>query len=123
MLVKRTILVVVTVGALLMGACGGDDDGGEANGTGDGGGGGGGLQITASGTAYDPESLTAPAGDIEVSLTNEDGIAHTFTIDDLDVDLEVDGDSSDSVSFSAEAGTFEYNCRFHSQMTGDLTVE
>src|SRR5918999_4859645 len=65
---KRTILVVLAAATLIMGACGGDDDGGSANGGGNGGDGGGGLQITASGTAFDTDSLSAPAGEVEVTL-------------------------------------------------------
>jgi plastocyanin len=122
----RTILVVLTASALMLGACGGDDDeGGESNGGGgsEGGGSGGAIELVASGTAFEPTSLSGPAGDMEVSFTNEDGVTHTFTIDDLDVDLQVDGGNSDSVSFTAEAGTYEYRCTIHSQMTGELTAE
>ena len=124
-MIRRTMLAVLAAAALFIGACGGDDGGGAANGGAaeNGSGGGGGLQITASGTAFDTDSLSAPAGEIEVTLTNEDGTTHTFTIDDLDADLEVDGGNSDSTTFEAEAGTYEYRCRFHSSMTGELTVE
>jgi plastocyanin len=127
-MIRRSMLVVLAALALFIGACGGDDGGGgtatgEAAENGGDGGGGGGLQITASGTAFDTDSLSAPAGELEVTLTNEDGTTHTFTIDDLDVNLEVEGGNSDSTSFEAEAGTYEYHCRFHSSMTGELTVE
>lgn len=115
----RPIILVTFAAALVAAACGGGDgnrtDGGRA--------GGGGLQVIGSGSFFDPESLTAPAGDIEVTLNNEDSVGHTFTIEDLDVDLVVAGGHSDSASFSAKPGNYSYICRFHTQMTGELTVE
>jgi hypothetical protein len=72
------IVIAALVVALVVTSC--SDDGGSTNaGDGDA---GGGLQVVASGTSFDPESLPASSGDVAVSLVNEDGVSHTFTIED-----------------------------------------
>ncbi len=53
-----------------------------------------------------------------LEFTNEDGFAHTFTMDDGSVDEEVAGGESATVTIST-AGPF--HCTIHASMTG--TVE
>jgi len=46
------------------------------------------VAIESRNAAYSTTSLAAPAGQVTVVLTNHDLFWHTFTIDELDVDLE-----------------------------------
>lgn len=58
-----------------------------------------------------------------VTVTNEDGVAHTFTSEDDVFDSDSIG-TGESFQFTFdEAGEYTYFCEFHPQMTGTLTVE
>jgi hypothetical protein len=35
------------------------------------------------------EIITAPAGDVRIVVKNDDPLLHTFTIDDLDIDVSL----------------------------------
>lgn len=109
--------------AMLVAGCGDDDDSatdtGGADTTEAAGGTGG---VTMADTAFDPTALTVAAG-ASIPLTNEDTFAHTFTIDDADIDVEVAGSESGEATAPSDPGDYEFRCRFHSNMTGTLTVE
>jgi plastocyanin len=111
-------LLIMTL-ALGVAACGDDDDddaattedaGGEA------------ADITISGSAFDPSTLESAAGDVSWTVSNEDGFAHTFTSDDLGFDESIDGGASATVNVALEAGTYEFHCKIHPSMTGEITV-
>ena len=50
-------------------------------------------------------SLATPAGQVTVVLTNHDLFCHTFTIDELDVDLETPLGGTREATFTAPPGT------------------
>jgi plastocyanin len=109
--------------SLLLAACGGDDDGGEE--TGGGGetaetGGGGATSITIADFAFDPNTISV-SGPTEVTITNEDTAAHTFTLDDGSVDQEIAAGESATVTVDVTEST-GFVCRFHPQMTGTVEV-
>jgi plastocyanin len=115
----RALLATAVTGVLLFTACGGDDDGGA-------GGGSETLQVTARDFEFADTSPSAPAGtDVMVEFTNEGEAEHSFTVEDLDVEVEADGGESATTTFTAdEAGTYEFHCEYHpDQMTGELTIE
>jgi plastocyanin len=110
--------------ALLVAACSSDDGGGSTASTGGGstgstgGGGEGGTSVTIANFAFDPNSITlAAAGD--VTVTNNDSAAHTFTADDGSFDVQVDPGATETVSITGSTG---FHCSFHPQMTGSVTV-
>ncbi|MDQ4124580.1 MAG: cupredoxin domain-containing protein, partial [Actinomycetota bacterium] len=110
--------------ALLGAACGGDD-GGDGGGAASGGAGGGSaVTLTAKEFAWDPGTLTAPAGS-SVDLVNEDEAKHNLTIEDAGVDEDVDGGETVTVDLGdLEAGSYEFVCEYHPDtMTGTLEVE
>jgi plastocyanin len=108
--------------SLVLAACGGDDD--------DGGGGetaatgatetGGGTSITIADFAFDPNTISV-SGPTEVTITNDDSAAHTFTLDDGSVDQEIAAGESATVTVDVTEST-GFICRFHPQMTGTVEV-
>ena len=120
------VAVLLVAAALVVSACGGDDDDSGSNGGGDGGGEAQSIEVTAANFAFDPTTIEAePGQEIEVTLANEDDAEHSFTITDLDVEVEAAGGESADVSFSApDSGSLEFFCKYHpEQMTGEVAVD
>jgi plastocyanin len=86
------------------------------------------TEFTVEGTEFQftPDSLTAPAGQIKVTLVNVGGIEHDFVIDELSVDIHTDVGETADQTFTASAGTYDFYCSIpgHRQagMEGVLTV-
>ena len=114
--------------AFLLGACGSDDSGGgsESNGSSNDGGGGTAqtVEVTASDFEFQPTSLSVdPGAEVSVSLTNDGETAHTFTVSDVDFEVQAEAGASAEGTFTApDSGTIDYVCAFHSNMTGTITV-
>ena len=74
---------------------------------------------------FDPPNLTYSVGDtVTLELTSEAEF-HTFTVDDLDIDVGVDAGSTETLTFTFDkAGTFEIICVPHEflGMVGTITV-
>lgn len=111
--------------AFVLAACGGDDEGGGTTDTTGGTTGtetgtGGGAAITIEGFAFDPSTISV-SGPTEITITNNDSAAHTFTLDDGSVDEEIAGGASATVTVDVSAST-GFACRFHPAMTGTVEV-
>ncbi len=129
---RLALIVVVATTLLLASACGAEPEAASSGGTnGEGGAGGGGgtggggaAEVVASDFTFSPGKLALePGAEVELTLRNEDSTTHSFTSDDLGIDIEAEGGASASTSLTApESGTAEFHCRFHSQMTGEITV-
>jgi len=108
-------------------ACGGDDGGSDSSG-----GGAGGLTVTADESgqlSWDPTELTAPAGEVTITLENPAPVAHDIKIEGNGVEEGSDlviGDSAD-VTAQLKPGEYSYICTVpgHEEagMSGTLTVE
>lgn len=84
---------------------------------------GGDVRVVAERILFHPAGIPVDAGEISVHVTNRDGTRHTFTIDELDVDLNLPPNSSQRVTFTAEPGTYRFYCRPHTPgMEGQLVV-
>ena len=123
---RKRVFVALFAAALLVAACGGGDDATETAPDND----AGGAQplpvtVTAANLAFDQDALTAHAThEVELTLVNDDSTAHTFTIDELDVDVEAGPGEEATTTFTPdEIGTLEFYCRFHPAMKGELKVE
>ena len=82
------------------------------------------LELVAKDIEFEQTSLQAEAGGVSVFVDNEDSTLHTFTIEELDVDLDVPASKSARVTFDAEPGEYEFFCEPHKEdMKGTLTVE
>lgn len=106
---------------LLLAACGGSSsDGGD--GGGGGGGGGGGLTLTIKDFAFLPNTLSAPGGQqATLTITNEDSVTHSFTLDDGGVSRDVPAGQTVQVTVPFPAsGTAGFHCKFHPSITGTL---
>ena len=110
---------------LLAAACGGDDTPTDAD---QGGGspsesastGGGGSDLTIVDFGFSPTELSVTEGQT-ISITNSGDVSHTFTTDDDAIDQTISpGETVDVTLTGVASGGF--HCRFHSQMTGTLTV-
>ena len=71
-------------------------------------------------------SLATPAGQVTVVLTNQDLFWHTFTIDELHVDLEARLGGTPEATFTAPPGSYRFYCRVPAHvaagMEGTLTI-
>ena len=143
----RTLTTLLAVLALALAACGGDDDGGggdaaatstptptatseDSGGGGGGGGGGGSIEVAApedGSLVFEPDQLTASAGEIEVEFDNPSTVPHAFAIDGQDTETaEITGDSA-TAGYDLEAGEYTFYCPVaghrEAGMEGTLTVE
>jgi plastocyanin len=84
-----------------------------------------GVEVVAANFAFSPTSVPVEAGaEIELTFTNDDDAQHSFTADDLGVDLVVEGGSSDSTTFTApDSGSVDFVCKFHQSMTGTISTD
>lgn len=82
------------------------------------------IVVTAAKIEFVPGDITAAAGSKGVWIENKDGIHHTFTIEELGVDLEIPALKAKRVEFDARTGTYEYICTIpgHENMRGTLTI-
>lgn len=107
---------------LLAAACGGNDTPPSGNGgsPSESASSGGGADLTIVSFAFSPTALSVTEGQT-ITITNTADIAHTFTTDDGAIDQTVSpGETVDVKLTGVTSGGF--HCRFHSQMTGTLTV-
>jgi plastocyanin len=110
---------------LAVAACGGDDDGDD----GDAANGGGSVTVETPGLEFDPDEITASAGEeLEITLNNTDGQLHNFTLDEADFALEAAGGESETATLTVpDAGEYEFYCSVpghrESGQVGTLIVE
>ena len=82
------------------------------------------VRLTAEEIEFNPETPEAGSGTVAVYVTNNDPTYHTFTIDELDVNLDIPAGTSARIEFEADAGTYEFYCVPHeADMQGTLTVQ
>ena len=105
--------------SLLAAACGGDqaDTGGNGGGNG---GGGAGANLTIVDFAFKPTELSVTDGQT-ITVSNVGQNSHTFTTDDGVIDETIDPGATVDIQLDG-VSSGGWHCRFHSQMTGTLTV-
>lgn len=122
---KRTLMVLFAAVFLVAGACGGGDEPEESAGEDMSSTDALPVTVTASDSQFQPDAFDGHATHtIDLTFVNEDGTAHSFTIDDMEVDVEAAGGEEATTTFTPEeTGTFEFYCKYHPDtMTGELTV-
>ncbi|MDQ3986542.1 MAG: cupredoxin domain-containing protein [Actinomycetota bacterium] len=82
------------------------------------------LDLTAKDIEFHPSELVTKPGAVTVFIENEDLTAHTFTIDELDVEEVIPGGASARVVLALESKTYRYYCTIagHEEMEGELNV-
>jgi plastocyanin len=68
------------------------------------------LVIVAENLAFSETDLSSPSGTLTVSLANDDLFWHTFTIDELGVNLAVPVGAKLSTTFGAPPGEYHFYC-------------
>ena len=78
--------------------------------------------VAIAGFAFDPATVTIQVGNV-VTWTNQDNVPHTATASDGSFDTgQLANGAFETVTFNS-AGTFDYVCSIHPQMTGSVVVE
>jgi plastocyanin len=99
--------------------------GGSSGSTGGAAGGGAGAQaISIKDFAFHPNAITGAAGTtLSLTITNNDSPTHSFTLDDNSVSKDIPPGQTETVAVPLpDSGTVSWHCRFHSTMTGTITV-
>jgi plastocyanin len=121
---KLALLALVT---MLMSAvaCDGDGEGSEPSDCVDLSTQGESFTITLRGNEFVPSCFTASAAQ-RLTLVNEDGVLHSFTLEGTPVDVDIEGNRTldlDPVSGVVEPGTYDLICKYHLPgMAGTVTV-
>jgi plastocyanin len=81
------------------------------------------LRLVTQDFEFSKDSITSDGGEVTVFVENKDSTLHTFTVEELDVDLQIPGGTAAKVSFEATTGSYEFICVPHeSDMNGTLEV-
>jgi uncharacterized cupredoxin-like copper-binding protein len=84
------------------------------------------IRLTTEKMQYSDVALFSEGDNITVQLANEDLWWHTFTIDELDLDLAVPMGAERSLTFSAPPGSYDFYCAIPGHeaagMRGTITV-
>lgn len=90
------------------------------------------LTVVASNISFDKSTLNAPAGEVKLTLNNQDGIAHNLHLfkgnDDTGQSIGMTpieaGPVQNSFTANLAPGTYHYQCDVHpGQMHGTLVVK
>lgn len=81
------------------------------------------IRLVAHDLRFSPAQIDADAGRISVFVSNRDSTRHTFTVDELGVNLSIPPNTTQRVSFIADPGTYRFYCHPHAPaMDGRLVV-
>lgn len=106
--------------ALLLAACSSDNGSGSGDSSGPASSGGG-TTIVAKDFAFSPDSVNVKAGTVTLTVTNEDGTEHTFTLDDGSSNTDLPAGETVTVTLDLST-TVGWHCTIHPSMTGTLNV-
>lgn len=85
------------------------------------------VRLAVENMAFSAPALRAHPGHIVVEMQNHDLFWHTFTIEQLGVDLKVPIQATQQVAFEAPPGTYTFHCTIPGHemlgMIGTLTVQ
>jgi plastocyanin len=122
----RRLLALTVAGMLVLAACGGDDDSadgdaapvelpGTVNDEGTETVSGDQVDLEADDFSFGPTFLEADGGTtLTVTVENVGDAPHTFTIDDADIDEELDPGASAEVEVTVpDSGSLAFYCRLH----------
>jgi plastocyanin len=117
------VVVVIVLGAALLAGCDGDGNGDAENdppGAQD-----LELTVTADEFRFVPASFrTELDQEVDLTFTNDDTTTHTFTAEEVSLDIEAAAGTSNTATFVVpdDDVVIEWACRFHPEMTGEIFV-
>jgi plastocyanin len=141
-MVRRNWIVIVAATAVLVltgAACSSGNDNGSSGSTGggaqttaptgtettsggEGQGGSGAADVVAEDFDFSPTDGSASSGSTITVKNDSATTPHTFTVDGTDIDQSLDPDTESHVKIDLKAGSYDFHCTIHPQMTGTLTV-
>lgn len=82
------------------------------------------VLVAAENVEYAPDAVSLDSAGGGVFVENRDGVRHTFTIEELGVDLDIPALKSRRIDIDAPAGTYTFLCTVpgHENMKGTLTI-
>jgi plastocyanin len=79
------------------------------------------VRLTAKNIEFQQTRLSARPGSVSVFVDNQDSVLHTFTINSLNINLNVPANSTARITFQAARGSYRYLCTLHADtMSGTL---
>ena len=85
------------------------------------------MEVELNDNFFHPKNITVPIGETTtLKLKNKGSLKHTFTVEELNIDVELDPGQEKSITIAPKnTGTYELICRFHFQrgMVGNLIVK
>jgi heme/copper-type cytochrome/quinol oxidase subunit 2 len=112
------VAAIVAIGSMGA-ACSSNGDGGGS--TAPPASGGDSATITVKDFEFVPGSLAVPSGSSAITITNTGSVEHSFTLDDGSVSQDIEAGASETVTVNLTADA-PFHCKYHTQMTGTLTV-
>ena len=83
------------------------------------------VRLVAESVEFSLDSIPGSGESVGVFIENKDPFRHTFTIKDLDIDVELPANTARRVEITAPAGTYEFICAVpghEEKMSGTLTI-
>ena len=121
------LLALMAALVMLVAACGSEPEAAEGGAGDDGQAAGGGTELLVE--AYDfrfeveGAILPDPGEDVTVRLVNEGEAPHTFSSEEVDLDVTTDPGGKGEGSFTVpESGTVDFQCNIHTNMKLTLTT-
>ena len=121
---KTAVISIVLAGALVLVGCGGDDAGSDVQ--------TGGNDAATEEPADPTSTITlldneySPADPVisggELQLINEGESPHTFTVEDEEVDVEVEAGAEATETIDLAPGTYTLFCEFHREQGMETTL-
>lgn len=85
------------------------------------------VTVTAHDIYFDPAEIKIKAGKVKFVLPNEGAAEHDFSIDELNVQVNMPAGTTQTVEVDVPAGTYQYYCNIPGHkdagMVGTLVVE
>lgn len=82
------------------------------------------VVVTAEQIMWSPEAIVVDSGTTGLWIENKDGTRHTFTIEELGIDVEIPGFKARRLELDAPPGTYDIVCTVpgHTNMTATLII-
>ena len=97
-----TLLSVAIVATIALAACGDDGEPFDATSL-------TGTPVSMTEMEFDPDQLTVKAGEeVEIALVNDGSVKHNLSIDEVDVDIDLNQNNGISFDFTAPDSPGEY---------------